>query len=201
MTQERVDDTLFVFDLGGVLLDNVDFTPEWLDELKVDRKDFMSIYMKYVFPIMDGSIENDVLFRQIERSFGVRIEGDPFYTHFHPVLNEEVFSVIQRLRKEGFRVVAGTNNCTSHWKYIQEKGWDKLFDAVYPSQIIGLTKPHAAYYSYILEHEGYSASSSIMIDDYEENILGAERVGMKGFLLPPSFDRSRLYEELRIMVR
>ena len=145
---------------------------------------------------MDGSITTEAFYRHLESYFGIKIEGEPFLEYFHPFLNHDVVDTIKRLREDGNRVVTGTNNCTPHWKYIKEKGWDNLFDACYPSQEIKLSKPYSSFYNYILEKENYCASDAVMIDDGKENIEGAKRVGMKAFLLTPEFDRKKLYSSL-----
>ena len=41
MIPERVDGKkLYIFDLGGVTLDNVDLRPEWLSQITVDKDEF-----------------------------------------------------------------------------------------------------------------------------------------------------------------
>lgn len=197
MIPERGDrKKLYIFDLGGVTLDNVDLREEWLSQIKVDKDEFYRTYNEYIWPIMDGSITTETFYRHLESYFNIKIEGEPFLEYFHPVLNSDVANTIIRLRKDGNRVVTGTNNCTPHWKYIKEKGWDNLFDACYPSQEIKLSKPYSSFYNYILEKENYCASDAVMIDDGKENIEGAKRVGMKAFLLTPEFDRKKLYSSL-----
>lgn len=197
MIPERVDrKKLYIFDLGGVTLDNVDLREEWLSQIKVDKDEFYRTYNEYIWPIMDGSITTETFYRHLESYFNIKIEGEPFLEYFHPVLNSDVANTIIRLRKDGNRVVTGTNNCTPHWKYIKEKGWDNLFDACYPSQEIKLSKPYSSFYNHILNKEGFNSASSVMIDDGKENIEGAKRVGMKAFLLTPEFDRKKLYSSL-----
>lgn len=197
MIPERVDrKKLYIFDLGGVTLDNVDLREEWLSQIKVDKDEFYRTYNEYIWPIMDGSITTEAFYRHLESYFGIKIEGEPFLEYFHPVLNHDVVDTIKRLREDGNRVVTGTNNCTPHWKYIKEKGWDNLFDACYPSQEIKLSKPYSSFYNHILNIEGFNSASSVMIDDGKENIEGAKRVGMKAFLLTPEFDRKKLYSSL-----
>ena len=197
MIPERGDrKKLYIFDLGGVTLDNVDLREEWLSQIKVDKDEFYRTYNEYRWPIMDGSITTETFYRHLESYFNIKIEGEPFLEYFHPVLNSDVANTIIRLRKDGNRVVTGTNNCTPHWKYIKEKGWDNLFDACYPSQEIKLSKPYSSFYNHILNTEGFNSASSVMIDDGKENIEGAKRVGMKAFLLTPEFDRKKLYSSL-----
>lgn len=197
MTLERVDGRkLYIFDLGGVTLDNVDFRLEWLKEIKVDHDEFYRTYNEYIWPIMDGTMATRDFYDHLEKYFGIKIEGEPFLEYFKPTLNEEVALTIKRLREEGNRVVTGTNNCVPHWKYIKEKGWSNLFDSCYPSQEMGLSKPYASFFRYILEREGFDEKDAVLIDDAEENIKGAERVGMKAFHLTTGFQRKLLYSSL-----
>lgn len=197
MIQERVDGKkLYVFDLGGVTLDNVDFRPEWLEEIKVDKAEFYRTYNEYIWPIMDGTMTTREFYDHLESYFSIKIEGEPFLSHFHPVLNEDVAETIKKLRENGNRVVTGTNNCVPHWKYIKEQGWNTLFDASYPSQEMNLSKPYSSFFNYILRREGFGAESAVMIDDALENIEGARRVGMKTFHLTPTFNRKELYSSL-----
>ena len=198
MIQERVDGKkLYVFDLGGVTLDNVDFRPKWLEEIKVDKAEFYRTYNEYIWPIMDGTFTTKEFYKHLETYFSVKIEGEPFVEFFHPIPNKDVAATITRLREEGNRVVTGTNNCVPHWKYIKEQGWDKLFDASYPSQEMGLSKPFSSFYNYILKKEGFEAQNAVMIDDSIENIEGAKKVGMKAFHLTPTFNRKELYSSLK----
>ena len=187
---------LYVFDLGGVTLDNVDFRKKWLNTIKVDEREFYRTYNEYIWPIMDGTMSVETFYSHLEKYFGIKIEGDPFYDYFNPILNKDVAETISRLREDGNRVVTGTNNCTPHWRFIKAQGWDKLFDASYASQEIALSKPFSSFYKYILEKEGYEAEDAVMIDDREENLEGARGVGMKTFLLTPEFDRKNLYSSL-----
>ena len=187
---------LYVFDLGGVTLDNVDFRKKWLNNIKVDEREFYRTYNEYIWPIMDGTMSVETFYSHLEKYFGIKIEGDPFYEYFSPILNKDVAETISRLREDGNRVVTGTNNCTPHWRFIKAQGWDKLFDASYASQEIALSKPFSSFYKYILEKEGYEAEEAVMIDDLEENLEGARGVGMKTFHLTPEFDRKNLYSSL-----
>lgn len=47
---------------------------------------------------------------------------------------------------------------------------------------INRRKPEAAFFLYILEKEGFGAEDAIFIDDREENVKGAEKLGIKSIL-------------------
>lgn len=169
---------LYVFDLGGVVLKNIDFRDRMIELLGVDAKEFLVEYRHYDFPIMDGNYSIHDFYRHLEHVFGIKVPGDPFKDLFHPVENAPMVDLIKTLRARGSRVVCATNNCTPHWNIIQEKGRDKLFDACYVSHLIGLTKPSKAFFNYVLSHEGVEGRDAVFLDDYEENILGAKALGI-----------------------
>lgn len=57
-----------------------------------------------------------------------------------------------------------------------------LFDCVANSHDTGLRKPEPESFQYVLEKLGIKAEEAVFIDDLEENIRGAEAVGIKGIL-------------------
>lgn len=169
---------LYVFDLGNVVLKNIDFRERMIELLGIDAKEFLVEYRHYDFPIMDGNYDIHDFYRHLEHVFGVKVPGDPFKDLFHPVENKPVVDLVKVLRADGRRVACATNNCTPHWNLICERGWDKLFDACYVSHLIGLTKPSRAFFDYVLSHEGVEGKDVVFLDDYEENIIGAKACGI-----------------------
>ncbi|MCF0262434.1 MAG: HAD-IA family hydrolase [Sphaerochaetaceae bacterium] len=190
-----MENTLFIFDMGFVLLDNVDFREKWIEKLGVDRQEFIREYDSYLYPIMDGRLDYKQFDRHIEQFFDIKVEGDPWYDFFEPKLNPYIVDLINRLKAKGYRVVSGTNNCVPHWRYITEKGWDKIFDACYASHLMGLSKPSSAYYKAILKAEGFSANNAMMIDDSLYNLEGAAKCGLQTFFLPQGYDRSQIFKD------
>jgi putative hydrolase of the HAD superfamily len=60
---------------------------------------------------------------------------------------------------------------------------DEFFDRAYFSYEIGLRKPDAEAYEFVLQENNLSASRTLFIDDSLPNIEAAEKAGMKGVLL------------------
>ncbi len=65
--------------------------------------------------------------------------------------------------------------------YFQEKGY-KVFDAAIFSCVIGIKKPERGIYEITLNSLVVQPKEAIFIDDKEENIKGAEKVGIKTIL-------------------
>ena len=60
---------------------------------------------------------------------------------------------------------------------------DSLFEKAYYSHLIGLRKPKPDIFEYVLKQQGLKAKETLFIDDLEENIKAAQRVGLQTYLL------------------
>jgi putative hydrolase of the HAD superfamily len=63
---------------------------------------------------------------------------------------------------------------------------EDLFDRTYYSQRIGLSKPGAAAFRYVLDHAGIAADDTLFLDDSPKNLLGAQQLGIHTVLIGPS---------------
>jgi putative hydrolase of the HAD superfamily len=88
------------------------------------------------------------------------------------------------LRNEGYKTALVTNNFAE-----VRKAWrqllpvDELFDLVVDSSEVGMRKPDPSIFSYTLTELEVSAESCVFLDDFEGNIIAAEKLGMKGVLV------------------
>ncbi|MBD0256811.1 MAG: HAD family phosphatase [Cytophagales bacterium] len=64
---------------------------------------------------------------------------------------------------------------------------EDLFDRTYYSQRIGLSKPGAASFRYVLDHAGIAAADTLFLDDSPENLRGAQQLGIHTVLIGPSY--------------
>jgi putative hydrolase of the HAD superfamily len=61
-----------------------------------------------------------------------------------------------------------------------------IFDAVFASNKIGLSKPHPDFYRYILEKERIKPEGAIFVDDFPENVSAATKLGIASILFTDS---------------
>ena len=108
-----------------------------------------------------------------------------FGKFFHPTLDREVITLIRQVKARS-RVVCGTNTFDPHYDYHSSHGHYGIFDAVYASNKIGLSKPDPEFYMYILKHERIDPENAFFVDDAEGNVLSAERLGIKTTLFRDS---------------
>ena len=89
---------------------------------------------------------------------------------------------------------------TSCWKALARGGIASLLDKVYCFQTIGHMKPAPAFFDYIVQDLPMERASIVMVgDDFENDIRGATRSGIRGIWLNQSSDEARvgpLYETI-----
>jgi len=69
-----------------------------------------------------------------------------------------------------------------------------LFDRIYVSHEIGIHKPDARIYTYVLENAKINASETVFIDDSLANIEAAERLGIAGIHITNGRDVTSFFE-------
>lgn len=176
---------LFIFDMGGVVTTTAsdDIIENICKELAITKDDF------YVF--CNKGLENDLLkqmdngiltpkefWKIISTKVNKEINCDFWRIFFHPVLNKKVVKIIEKLKKQGHRVVCGTNTIYSHYDNHLSRGDYAFFDQTYTSVSLGVSKPEAEFWELILKAEGFSSNEAFFTDDKKENCKGAEKVGI-----------------------
>ena len=128
--------------------------------------------------IQRGTIDSGSFWRDWTARTGIPVSGDPWYDFFNPVVDPQTLAVITGLKARGKRVVCGTNTLLAHYRKHKERGDYAAFAAVYASHELGVIKPEAAFWRYILEREHAQPSETLFIDDLEENIRAAAALGL-----------------------
>jgi putative hydrolase of the HAD superfamily len=182
---------LYIFDVGGVLLKNCDVTPSIASHLGISESEFYRYSGKEnslhsVSPynwgdlalLQRGEITTETFWQNWEERSGIPVQGDPWYDYFNPELIESTAETITKLRKQGSRVVCGSNIVPSHGRKIREMGFYDYFDATYLSSDIGLIKPDPEFFRYILASEKARPEDTVFYDDMEENIRAAAALGI-----------------------
>lgn len=143
-----------------------------LQEGRITETDFWNNFQeaaKTAFPYINLKIPEAYL----------RGEASLWGAYFYPQRNWAVWSILEQLKKQGYRVVCGTNTLEAHYRYHKKQGDYDIFDQVYASHEMGLIKPEGPFWQYILESEGFPAAHAFFVDDLEENVQAAERLGLR----------------------
>jgi putative hydrolase of the HAD superfamily len=94
----------------------------------------------------------------------------------------EVIELIKKLKSEGFRLSILSNMFPYQAEIIKEMGGRSLFDDIFFSCEKGLKKPDLGFYELIVKEINIKPEECLFIDDKEENLLPAKKLGMKTIL-------------------
>jgi putative hydrolase of the HAD superfamily len=98
-------------------------------------------------------------------------------------LNFELIETIYELRKNKVKCILATNQEYHRLGYIKkEMGFDKIFDKIYSSNLIGFKKPEIQFYNYIIHDLNENPNNIIFYDDSQANIESAKLIGITSFL-------------------
>jgi len=178
----HIQHKLYIFDLGNVVLDNVDVIPAVSRELGVSQEKFSSFYDNLSDGLMIGSLSPKEFWAKYAKISGRSVERDLLETCFKPIENREMTALLSALRERGARVVCGTNTHESHFGYLKMCGIFDYFDKVYASHEMGIAKSDTEFYRSILSSENVEAEDTFFADDLIENIESAASIGIHAVL-------------------
>ncbi len=185
MPSSSVDALLF--DLGRVVID-IDFNrafSRWAKHAHCDQK-LISARFRYDTAYKRherGEIDSKEFFANLRESLGIDISDSQLLDGWNSILVGEMPGVSESLVKaaESFPLYAFTNSNRAH-----EQCWSKQFSGilsnfkqVFVSSTIGLRKPEAKAYDYVVREIGVSANRIVFFDDVLENIEGARARGLQ----------------------
>lgn len=176
-----------VFDLGGVL---IDWDPRHLYRKLLDNEDEIEWFLANVCtaewnhrqdmgrPFAEGIAELVARFPEHERL--IRTYRDRWAEMLEGEIAESV-AIMKRLRERGHRLFALTNWSAETFPYARERfAFLDDFEGIVVSGELGMAKPDAEIYEYLLTTWDVDPAASIFVDDREENVEAARAVGMQG---------------------
>ncbi len=177
--------TLYIFDMGEVVACNTDVFPLVFNHLKITAEQFYVFAGSSLERLMNGEITVDDFWMRFSSRCGKKVKEELFAKYFNPGLDQNVVAILKQLKNTA-RVVCGTNTFDPHYDYLSPRGYYNLFDAVYASNKMGVSKPHPDFYKRILIAEGVKPEGAVFIDDAEVNVLSAQKLGIRSILFKDS---------------
>jgi len=102
-----------------------------------------------------------------------------------------------RRLKKNYRLVVLSNTDTMRFSFIKKKFPEILiFDEYVLSFEVGFMKPHTQIYKEALKKAEFPAKECVFIDDREENIEAAAKLGINGIHLGPQTDLEAILKEM-----
>jgi putative hydrolase of the HAD superfamily len=174
--------------MGGVIVRDYNIWPELMAYLGLPDKSLSekdSRFHEALLRHCRGEIRENDFWSLCTELTGGTIPPDEtealFGKFFHPKMDEPTVQIVKQLKAAGMRVVTGTNVIDAHYNIHIKLGQYDLFDKVYASHLMGITKPDPAFYVYILRAEGVQAQDVFFTDDTIENVNAAADSGLNAF--------------------
>jgi len=176
---------VLLFDLGGVLIELVGqpIRNEWIaghDTPEVSWQKWLTSDAARAFET--GRISADDFARQIVAEMNLTISEAQFKQYFTdwPVgLYPGVLNLLRQLEND-FELALFSNSNELHWgRKMHEMQLDGCFGHYFASHKIGLAKPDAAAFRYVIEHLPADPDTILFLDDNQMNIDAARAQGMQ----------------------
>jgi putative hydrolase of the HAD superfamily len=96
---------------------------------------------------------------------------------------EDNMHLLQRIRRTGIKCYLASNQQTSRAHYMSEVlNYRSLFEHQFYSCFLGAAKPDQRFFKTVLSDVGFEEASILFIDDREENVESARRLGFQAAL-------------------
>ncbi len=187
----------YIFDFGKVL---VEFEPAYMTGQYITDAEDIKLVSETLFDrfywdkLDDGTIRNEDFLTAVNERLPERLHGDVenIYRNWyrHLPLIKGMKEILLRLKTEGHSLYLLSNiSCYFAENYAKVpalKELFELFDGLVFSGPIGMVKPNAEIYQYLLDKYELQAEECTFIDDSVMNIEGAKRMGIQTILFEGS---------------
>lgn len=191
-----------ISDLGKVIIffDNNIFFEKIADYSPYSKEEIRELALAH-FELVEffdkGEITPQDFHARVIQKLEARIDYDTFFSIYNDVfyLNPPVLQIMKRL-KRNYRLVLLSNTDTMRFGFIKKKFPEILiFDEYVLSFEVGFMKPHPRIYKEALKKAEFPANECVFIDDREENIEAAAKLGMNGIHMGPQTDLEAILKE------
>ena len=182
-----------IFDLGGVLLDiDYNLTRIAFEKLGVVHLDEMysQANADQLFQKLEtGDISEDNFYKEMNRATGLHLSAIEIRDAWNAMLlsfREESLTFLDQIR-DRYKIFLLSNTNNIHHKSFYEiyhqkerhKSFEQYFEKAFYSFEIGLRKPEAVCYEWVLKDLQIVPEKTLFIDDSINNIEGAKIVGLQ----------------------
>lgn len=179
--------TTLLFDFGGVIQELRDDLLARLiaDYLKIPLVKFLPYYQETIPLVQSARLSEEGFFNNLSRLTKIHLPSSPEELFILPFIDgshlyQSVIKVLEQLLQCNLEIAVVSNTIPSHAELNRKRGNYRWFGRnVFLSCEIGLLKPNADFFDYVARRLGKDQHQLILIDDMEENVLGAVSAGLK----------------------
>src|ERR1700690_2577875 len=188
-----------IFDLGGVIL-NIDYNLTRNAFEKIGLKNFHNMYSQAdaddLFSKLEtGKISEQDFYNEFNKRTGLGLSSTQIESAWNAMLltfREKSLNFLDAL-KPNYKLFLLSNTNHIHLNafnkiYLEkkrDKPFEEYFDKAYYSCTVGLRKPNADIYEFVLKENELDAGRTLFVDDSAQNVETARALGMQTILLAP----------------
>ena len=178
-----------IFDLGGVL---IDFNP-WARinqlDLNMNKKNelYQAIFKDQIWQDLDRGIYetfDDAVKAYLRKYPNMKKEIEMFFDGYWQIIFKPLknnLKLLEQVQKRRYKTYILSNYSKEGFIYTKEKyPFLKSFDGEVVSAFVKMMKPEKQIYDYLLQKYNLTAKECIFLDDLEENVLAASKIGING---------------------
>jgi putative hydrolase of the HAD superfamily len=179
-----------IFDYDGVIKKSQKLSLDIVDLYKISIEEYEKI-IPQLRPIIEkfdrNLISEEKFWTEFSNAMGKNIPekaGEKARKMYKDefVYFSEVIELINKLKSEKFRLSILSNVFPYQAETIREMNGYALFDDIFLSCQTGFKKPDLEFYEFAVKEMNVSPKECLFIDDKEENLLPAKKLGMKTVL-------------------
>jgi 8-oxo-dGTP diphosphatase len=174
-----------IFDVGNVLISwsGESVYADIKEELGFDDEQLALFSKKYLGKLGRGEITEEELWADAEKELQIRkVNVSENLLGRKPetegVVFRDVLEFAKELKSRGFKLALMSNTISAHEKVFTSKGITEPFEHIFLSHKVGLRKPDPNIYLHALQQLQVKPSEALFIDDLQENVEAAQKLGM-----------------------
>ena len=188
-----------IFDWGGVICYPITkrLVARLKEQFNADERAIRKAYFKDLHDYEIGKLTDKEFWQNFCRELNIKIDENLVMDIVKDVeqLDKEVYQLLVQLKKtKRYKLVLLSNNIPVMVNYIRKKFDLSVFDNLFFSNEIGMRKPHLDIFEYMLKEIKADAENSVFIDDKQENLDAAAKLGIKTILFQ---DAAQLKSDLK----
>lgn len=183
-----------IFDLGKVIFE-VTFEMAYAYWGSLAKIDSETVRKRFRFDeaydlFSENKMTEDEYARHVSGLIQIELTTEQFATGWNKIYLDEfpgIGKTLEKLKKN-YRIVALTNTNPTHARVWPGKYADVLqhFEKIFSSHEMKTRKPEELAYRMVLDYLRLPAEETIFLDDTIENIVGADKLGIKGIAVTSS---------------
>lgn len=189
---------VIIFDFFGVFCPDVSHV--WFEKHVPDHVEKLAKFDEICTESDYGRLSRDGFYREVGALTGIPTEevGEGIDSEIRT--NTDLLEYVQRLRDKGFKI-ACLSNGTHEWtlQVIDDYRFGHLFDRVFLSSDIGIVKPDAGIFEFVLNKLDVTPDEVIFVDDRQANISAAEALGIRSIIFTTTAEFIREFETINLI--